>query len=633
VLSSRFSLAVRFPICLCVIAAASSLTIPTSSPVLAQTLDGTDDYWPRRDALNSAHADRLEGLADRCVELALPAQAETTRAWIIRRDPGRQYLFLPPESDPAGPADDAPTIVRQWYNKFSELRKQHAEALYQLATAELDADRPARTYQLLHEVLHENPDHEAARHALGYRKVNDRWRRPEGVIRVRPMQVANRTLGFRPGEHWVIESGSFHLTTDHSEEAGRRLVERLEELRDLWRQLFFRYHSNAAALARRLEGNASVSRSFKRHKVVLFRDRQEYVDFLQRIEPRIAVTVGYYMESQKTAYFYVDDQPKDDTYFHEVTHQLFSETGRVIPGVGLRGNAWIIEGVAMYMESLRKMDHHYTAGGMDANRLQYARYRALGQGFYVPLGELVALGRQDLQQHEDIRRLYSQSAGLATMLIDYRRGVYRQALVDYLRAVYQGRDRVDTLASVAGVPLADLDEQYEEFLNVSDADLVALAGLPPAQNLSLGRTSVTDRGMQHLKGQTLLEWLDVGYTNIGDDGLAAVRSAERLNHLIAEHTRITDAALETISHFRDLEILDLTGTAITDNGLTHLRSLSKLKELWIGDTAISDAGLVHLHGLRQLETLDVGGTNVTLEGWNRLKNALPSLNTEATASE
>ena len=139
--------------------------------------------------------------------------------------------------------------------------------------------------------------------------------------------------------------------------------------------------------------------------------------------------------------------------------------------------------------------------------------------------------------------------------------------------------------------------------------------------------------MELLKGQTRLEWLDVGYTSIGDDGLASLRSATQLDHLIAEQTRITDAALKTIGDFHELEILDLTGTAITDDGLVHLRGLTKLKELWLGDTAISDAGLAHLDGLKRLETLDVGGTNVTIDGWNRLKKALPSLNTEAASPE
>jgi len=629
VIKNRFSNAVRL---LLGASLALWLGLPGPAPqsLCAQRPLDTGDYWSERDALDRAHAQRLRKLAERCTQLNLPAQAQTTLRWIVPRDPRRQYLFLPPESDPVKPPDDAPTIVRQWYRKFSEYRKQQADALFRLAKAQLDADRPARAYRLLHEVLYQHPDHEAARRILGYRLVNGRWRRPEGTIRVRKTQASARTFGFPKGDYWVIDSGRFHLTTDHSEEAGRQLVQRLDDLSDVWRQLFFCYYSNRASLARRWDGKSSVSRSLKRHKIVLFRNRQEYLEHLQPIEPQIAVSVGYYLEAQKTAYFYVDDQPRDDTYFHEVTHQLFSETGRVAPGVGMRANAWIIEGAAMYMESLRNRGRYYTSGGIDANRLQYARYRALSQHFYVPLEQLAAMGRRDLQQNENIRMLYSQSAGLTAMLMDYHRGVYQRALVDYLRAVYQGRDRADTLAALAGVPLDDLDQQYMEFLNVSDADLAALADAEPVQNLSLGHTSVTDRGMKYLENETRLEWLDVGTTQVGDQGLAHVHCAAHLNHLIVEHTPITDAAMETIGQFRELEILDLTGTAITDRGLAHLKSLVKLKELWLGQTAITDAGLAYLTGLKRLETLDVGGTQVTGEGWNRLKKVLPALNTEAS---
>lgn len=79
-----------------------------------------DDYWSRREQLNQTHADRLASLAAKCEELGLEAQATVTSDWFIRRDPRRQYIFLPPESDPAQPADDAPKIVRQWYAKFLE---------------------------------------------------------------------------------------------------------------------------------------------------------------------------------------------------------------------------------------------------------------------------------------------------------------------------------------------------------------------------------------------------------------------------------------------------------------------------------------------------------------------------------
>jgi hypothetical protein len=557
--------------------------------------------------------------------LDLQAQANVTGAWFIPRDPRRQYIFLPSESDPAQPADDAPKIVHQWYAKFLEYRRQHAAALFELAERELHADRPTRAYQLLHEVLHEDSDHEQAREILGYRRVSDRWRRPTGLIKTRQGRVPNPSLGFGAGQYWIVESGHFSITTNHSEEAGRRLVEQLEELHTVWQQLFFRYWSSRSVLERRFEGKGMTSRSLKRHKVVLFRDRQQYLDHLTPHEPLIEVTVGIYLEPRKSAYFYVGEESKEHIWFHEIVHQLFSETGRVPAGVGLNTNFWIIEGVALYMESLRRMEHYCTIGGIDADRLQYARYRALNEGFYVPLDQLVVLGRRALQEHAHIRRLYSQSAGLAGFLMDYQRGVYRSAVVDYLRTVYQGRDRAGTLANVAGVPLSALDKQYHEFLNVTDDDLAFLASMPVAKNLSLGRTAVTDAGLTHLAGHTQLEWVDVAHTQVGDSGLAHLKAAKGLKHLIAEYTKITDAALPTIGSFDDLEILDLTSTNVTDAGLTHLASLAKLRELWLGGTRISDAGLVHLEGLKNLETLDIRETKVTADGWKRLKRVLPSL--------
>ena len=338
--------------------------------------------------------------------------------------------------------------------------------------------------------------------------------------------------------------------------------------------------------------------------------------------------MGIYLEAKKTAYFYVGEESTEHIWFHEITHQLFSETGRVESGAGLDANFWMVEGVALHMESLRRMSDYYTIGGIDAERLQYARYRALNEEFYVPLDQLAALGRRALQEHENIRRLYSQSAGLASFLMGYRRGRYREAMVDYLIAIYQGRDRAQTLAMTTGVPLSTLDKQYRAFLNVTDDDMTYLASMPSAQSLSLGCTAVTDAGLRHLAGHTRLEWVDVAHTKVSDAGLANLKSAKGLNHLIAEHSQITDAALETIGGFRNLEILDLTGTNITDAGLVHLASLTKLQELWLGGTHVSDAGLVHLQRLKNLETLDVNKTNVTAEGWSRLKKAMPSLNQE-----
>ena len=69
-----------------------------------------------------------------------------------------------------------------------------------------------------------------------------------------------------------------------------------------------------------------------------------------------------------------------------------------------------------------------------------------------------------LQQREDLPRLYSQSAGLATFLIHGQGGKYRPALVKLLRLIYTGRDKPTSLEQLTGVDYAVLDRQYLDFL-------------------------------------------------------------------------------------------------------------------------------------------------------------------------
>jgi hypothetical protein len=517
---------------------------PAADPESAPVADG---FWATRDGLDQTFAQRLSGLADKCEGLKLDAQAKATRRWAIPRDPHRQYLFLPADTDPLQPPADAETVVQQWYKRFRQLRQDHAQALFQLAKSELDAGHATRAYQLLHEVLHENPDHEPTRQILGYRQVNGRWRKPEGTVRSRVMNVPQSTLGFNAGQYWSAESEHFSLTTNHSPREAERLAASLEDLYGVWQQVFFSYWSSAAALALRFDSKPQPARAGSRYKVVLFRERQQYVDRLKKLEPQIELSVGFYSEPTKTAYFYSGTPNLEEKSFHEVTHQLFSETGRVSPPVGLASNYWIVEAAALYLESLQRWEHCWTLGGQDAHLLQYARYRALSDPFYLPLEKFVTLGRQGLQQHPDIRQLYSQAAGLAAFLMDYRRGVYREALVNYLQTVYQGRDREDTLASLTRVQFRQLDEQYHQFLQqVTDEDLIYLAALPSARSLYLGHTAVTDAGLAQLAGLTQLKELWLGGTQISDKGLVHLRNLKNLETLDVGQTRVTAEGLKQL---------------------------------------------------------------------------------------
>ena len=578
-------------------------------------------------ALDARYCQQLEQLAARCQELGLETQARQTLGWIIRQDPGRTYLFNPAVDDPLRPQPDQPQLVQQWYAKLAEYRQSQAAALFELARS-VAVEQPTLAYRWLHEVLREDADHAEARRVLGYRRGESGWSRPERTTRVRQATRIHPQLAWPPRTYWWVESQHFRIATNHSAQAGVELAETLEELHEVWQQVFFQIWARDGSLVEKLSGSDVPLGSTRRHIVVLFRDHDNYIQQLSAIEPRITVSLGYYLDRLSTAFFYAGDSSAQATWLHEATHQLMHERSGAGAEVGGEHNFWAIEGVALYMESLRKHDGYFTVGGFDTERLQFARYRTLNERSYIPLQKLVLYGRETMQQDEEIRRLYTQAAGLSHFLIDDDNGRYADAFRRYLTEIYAARDTAETLSAVVNAPWDTLNEQYVQFLDVTDKDLQYLANGPQLQNLCLGHTAVSDAGLLHLKGQRELQWLDLAYTATTDTGLQAFVGAAGLRQLNLEHTQITDKSLETLMNFRHLEELDLSGTRITDEATHRLAKLKDLKVLWLTSTQITDAGLAPLAQLKQLEMLDISHTSVTPEGWQRLKQQLPKLENE-----
>ncbi|GAF84967.1 unnamed protein product, partial [marine sediment metagenome] len=204
-----------------------------------------------------------------------------------------------------------------------------------------------------------------------------------------------------------------------------------------------------------------------RLQVVFFRDRQEYNQAMRAAMPNIEVSVGVYIEQTRRAYFFGGKEYHDRNLYHEATHQLFHQSRPVAPDVGRRANFWIVEGIALYMESLRQENGYHVLGGFDDERMHAARYRLLKDDFYLPLEELTAFGMEKFQTHKRMPTLYSQAAGLTNFLIYYDGGRYRDALVTYLSTVYDGRDRPGTLAELTGTSYTELDKQYRQFMEQS----------------------------------------------------------------------------------------------------------------------------------------------------------------------
>ena len=230
-----------------------------------------------------------------------------------------------------------------------------------------------------------------------------------------------------------MESEHYVIRTNDSIETGVALEVKLELLYRIWQQIFVGYYASEADVIAWFDGRSkALSGNVPQHQVVYFRDREEFKRSLRAAVPDIDIPTGMYLDQTRTAYFFAGKDSDDRNMYHEATHQLFHESRPVAPDVGRRANFWIVEGIAMYMESLRQEDGYYVLGGFDDERLHAARYRLLHDNFYVPLQEFVGYGMEKIQKDPRIGMLYSQAAGLTHFLIHYDNGRYREALVAYL---------------------------------------------------------------------------------------------------------------------------------------------------------------------------------------------------------
>ena len=101
--------------------------------------------------------------------------------------------------------------------------------------------------------------------------------------------------------------------------------------------------------------------------------------------------------------------------------------------------------------------------------------------------------------------------------------------------------------------------------------------------------------------------------------------SQQITWLDLGRTSITDTGMEAVGQLTNLRKLHLENTSITDDGLIHLKDLEHLEYLNLYGTSISDAGLLHLSNLKELKSLYLWQTNATEEGASKLNEELPDL--------
>jgi hypothetical protein len=479
---------------------------------LAPTQVRGEDYFRQAQALRGRFNGEFEQLAVWCDQKGLKEQAQKTRQWLGNRDPNKLYIAeLPREIGRPDLPEGTPPEVAEWYDKFHEIRRRYAEELCGLARRTVLAERGERAalaFDLVLSAIRENPDNKDARRILGFQQSGGRWCSAYEADRFRKKMVWDPKYGwirqdyverYRKGERflpsngrgrgrwitaeedarlhatiddgWEIETEHYHIRTNHSLEAGVALGQKLEGLYRVWKELFFPFFARPGEVRAVFSGQGR-SAPPQKYRVVYFRNVHEFRRALKPLIPNVDKTIGIYTEvppawdanARGAAYFYHGDDSDERTMYHEATHQLFHESRKNAPHVGAQANFWIVEGAALYMETLRRADGFYVLGGFDDIRLKAAEYHLATGDYYVPFADLAAMGMVRLQNEPQIISLYSQMAGMALFLMHYDGGRYRDAMINYLGSVYSGNDDVATLSTLTGTRFNTLDAQYREFL-------------------------------------------------------------------------------------------------------------------------------------------------------------------------
>jgi len=444
-------------------------------------------------------AAQMQTLAAGCEQLSFLSDAERIRQHARPVESGAYDIDnLPDEVLPEIPPT-LPDAERGWRVQLQKLQADYAMELYKLSRDALRT-HPSLAFTIVREVAFRDPNHEQARKLLGYVRDGDRWTTPYVLRQERRGYVDHPQFGwindryvdrYENGERlyngkwisqeqeaafrrnfqnaWEVESEHFFVRTNHSLEKGVDITRQLE----IFHRYFVREFAAMFNTPQQMRKLFNVSTRSDKLDVIFFKNREEFIAALKQRQPGIEIANGLYMPSDRCAYFFFDENVNNtETMFHEVTHQILSESSSAhINDLGKDANFWLVEGIACYMESAYIEDGKVLVGDPTHERIHGAKHYLIQDNFYVPLSQLTAMGQQAFQGAKDIatlQRLYAQSTAMAHFFLHYEDGIYRDDFIQHMAAVYSPsanvRKQAPSIESLTGVPFPTLDQQYRSYV-------------------------------------------------------------------------------------------------------------------------------------------------------------------------
>lgn len=608
-----------------------------SPPSLTLAQDSNSNWRADRVSIDRRLAEELQDVSIWCRSEGMIKQAEQTLALYKPRDARRQYIFIPREEGQTNSGMSTVTTddprIKEWSKRIKEARANHAKTVFQMAKQVAGDGEGALAFQMLHEVLHFDPDHEEVRAILGHKKTAKGWRVNPDQIKARKGTKNHSVMNWKAKQYLRVSSAHFEIASSASEEETIELARKLERWHEIWRQVCFDYWSSAKHVQRWIDGRGKARIPSKRFNVVFFKDKSDYVDQLKNSIRGIEGSTGYYSDKNQTSFFYASkDESDQTTWRHELTHQLFQESIRAKLSPFEDEFLWLVEGIAMYFESVADFGSYATVGGFESRRVQFARIRMFRERFYRPMASISSMNRVDFQSNQDVKRLYSQSAGIAHMLMDAENGKYQRKLIDFLKLLYVGKLKPGTFEKIMGQSYDSFDREYQKFLRVEADEVAKYLSKPETRTeLSVPASSLNEAAFQSIGRCKNLTWIDLTANRISGKEIRELLECTKLQQLFLTNCALDPSAFRGLAKMYWLTELDLSGTNATDSmmALLHNREtgflLKDIAILRLTNSEITDTTLLYLRERQKLRILDVRGTGVTQGGINRLKAELPKL--------
>ncbi len=588
------------------------LTASVATPARAQ---------PAVDPVDAARTE-LERLGKVCETLGLTEAAQVSRSWLPETRRDQRLLYLPVGTTLKDLGVPESPQAAKWLEHFTASRVKLGQELFERATSVVSTDE-GQAYRLLWQCLREDPEHDGAKAILGglARAVNVR-------PRVRSGSGAQPDLNWSPRSYLLVSTPHFNLLSKAGRGETLRFAVQLEQYYALWTQVFAEVWLQKGKLADAIGDSRSLAVRRNRFDVVLLQDRQSYLEMLSQAEDNASVSVGYYSPDARKSLFYISDDLQD-TLYHELTHQILAE-GCDFKEAGEAGKShsyWMIEGTALYMESLSDRGSLWSIGGWESPRLQTARYRGVRDGFWPAMQKFASGTMESWKADPEIATLYSHSAGLTHMFMD---GVVAEdsgrEFMSTLAAVYSGADSSLGLLKRLGNDDDTAKQRYQQLMTVDDEDVARLSRSPWSTKAALqdivlsGSTLNSDSWKVIAANSEAATWIDLAYTNVSNAQLEQISASARwLTRLNLEGTRVNGESLQALAKLKSLRELDLSDCPVDDTVLKPVVGIPSLETLWLTRTSVSVASLPVLETLPKLQRCDLSGTKIPPEQQNKWK--------------